>query len=109
MNGYQVTFFTQQDKRHHGKPLADWLLHLAREMGLRGATIVAASEGFGHHGRLHSAHFFELADQPLEVTMALTETESDQLFARLRAEDVHVFYVRIPVEFGVLGEPDAQA
>ncbi|HYA75998.1 MAG TPA: DUF190 domain-containing protein, partial [Burkholderiaceae bacterium] len=48
MNGYQITFFTQQDRRHHGKPLADWLVHLAKDMDLRGATLIAASEGFGH-------------------------------------------------------------
>ena len=107
MNGYQITFFTQQDKRHHGKPLADWLVHVAQEMGLRGATLVAASEGFGHHGRMHAAHFFELADQPLEVTMALTDEETERLFARLRAENVHVFYVKTAVEFGTLGEPQA--
>lgn len=104
MNGYQITFFTQQDKRHQGKPVADWLLHLAQEMGLRGATLIAGSEGFGHHGRIHSAHFFELADQPLEVLMAVTAEESDRLFERLRAEGVHLFYVKTPVEFGVLGE-----
>jgi PII-like signaling protein len=62
MNGYQITFFTQQDKRHHGKPLADWLIHLAKDIGLPGATLIAGSEGFGHHRRMHSAHFFELAD-----------------------------------------------
>jgi len=107
MNGYQITFFTQQDKRHHGKPLADWLVHVAQEMGLRGATLVAASEGFGHHGRMHAAHFFELADQPLEVTMALTDDEAERLFGRLREENVHVFYVKIAVEFGTLGEPPA--
>jgi PII-like signaling protein len=107
MNGYQITFFTQQDKRHHHKPLADWLVHLAQEMGLRGATVVAGSEGFGHHGRMHAAHFFELADQPLEVTMALTDEETEHLFARLRAENVHVFYVKTAVEFGTLGEPQA--
>jgi len=107
MNGYQITFFTQQDKRHHNKPLADWLVHLAQEMGLRGATVVAGSEGFGHHGRMHAAHFFELADQPLEVTMALTDEETERLFARLRAENVHVFYVKTAVEFGTLGEPQA--
>lgn len=107
MNGYQITFFTQQDKRHQGKPLADWLLHLAQEMGLRGATLIAGSEGFGHHGRIHSAHFFELADQPLEVLMAVTAEESDRLFERLRAEGVHLFYVKTPVEFGTLGEPGA--
>jgi uncharacterized protein len=107
MNGYQVTFFTQQDHRHKGKPVGEWLIHLARELGLRGATLVAAGEGFGHHKRLHSAHFFELADQPQEVTMALTGEESDRLFDRLEAEGVRLFYVRMAVEFGTVGEPDA--
>ena len=27
-------------------------------------------------------------------------------FERLKAEDVHLFYVKSPVEFGMLGEPD---
>ena len=107
MNGYQVTFFTQQDHRHKGKPVGDWLIHLARELGLRGATLVAAGEGFGHRGRLHSAHFFELADQPLEVVMALTTDETERLFAHLEAEGVHLFYVKAAVEFGSLGEPGA--
>lgn len=106
MQGYQITFFTQQDKRHHGKPLADWLVHLAQELGLRGATLIAGGEGFGHHGRIHSARFFELADQPQEVVMAATADETDRLFERLKAEGVHLFYVKTPVEFGVLGEAD---
>jgi PII-like signaling protein len=104
MNGYQITFFTQQDKRHHGKPLADWLVHLAKEMGLPGATLIAGSEGFGHHRRIHSAHFFELADQPLEIQMAVSKEDAERLFARLKAEGVHLFYVKTPVEFGILGE-----
>ncbi len=103
MNGYQITFFTQQDKRHYGKPLADWLVHLAKELDLRGATLIPAGEGFGHHGRLHSAHFFELADQPVEVVMAVTEEEAERLFARLEDEGVHLFYVKTAVEFGTLG------
>lgn len=106
MNGYQITFFTHQDKRHKGKPLGDWLVHLAQELGLRGATLLAGGEGFGHHRRLHSAHFFELADQPVEIMIAATVAEADKLFARLQAEDVHLFYVKTPVEFGMLGEPD---
>jgi len=28
------------------------------------------------------------------------------LFERLRAEDVHLFYVKTPVEFGVTGDDD---
>jgi len=103
MNGYQITFFTQQDHRHKDKPIADWLVHLAQDMGLRGATLIPGGEGFGHHHRIHSAHFFELADQPLEVVMAVTAEEAEQLFARLEAESVRLFYVKTPVEFGTLG------
>lgn len=106
MNGYQITFFTQQDHRHKGKPMGDWLIYLARELGLRGATLMAAGEGFGHHGRIHSAHFFELTDQPVEVVMALSLEETDRVFERLKAEGVHLFYVKIAVEFGTLGAPD---
>jgi len=107
MNGYQITFFTIDGHRHHGKPLADWLVQLAKELGLRGATLIAGSEGLGHHGRIHSAHFFELADRPIEVVMAVTEEEATRLFERLRQEGVHVFYVKTAVEFGMLGEPKA--
>lgn len=106
MKGYQITFFTQQDRRHHGKPLGDWLVHLAREMGLPGATLIAAGEGFGHDHRFHSAHFFELADQPQEIQIAVSEADSERLFATLRNEGVHVFYVKTPIEFGTLGESD---
>ena len=104
MNGYQITFFTQQDHKHKGKPLGEWLIQLAREMGLPGATLIAAGEGYGHHRRIHSAHFFELADQPQEVQLALDENDARRLFDRLQAEDVHLFYVKTAVEFGTLGE-----
>ncbi|MDE1942305.1 MAG: DUF190 domain-containing protein [Betaproteobacteria bacterium] len=103
MKGYQITFFTEQDRQHKHVPLAEWLMLTARELGLRGATRQAASEGFGRHGRLHSAHFFELGDQPQEVMLAVTEEEAERLFARLKEEGVHLFYVKTPVEFGVLG------
>lgn len=107
MNGYQITFFTQQDKRHHGKSLGEWLVFLAREMNLPGATLIAGAEGFGHHRRIHSAHFFELADQPQEIQMAVSTEDAERLFARLKAEGVHLFYVKTPVEFGTLGKPES--
>ncbi|MDE2047993.1 MAG: DUF190 domain-containing protein [Betaproteobacteria bacterium] len=104
MTGYQITFFTLQDQRHGNRPLAEWLLLTARELGLRGATLLSASEGFGQNRRLHMAHFFELADQPQEVVMAATEDEAARLFERLRSEGLRVFYVKTPVEFGVTGD-----
>ena len=107
MNGFQVTFFTQQNRRHHGKPMGEWLVHLAMEMNLRGATLLPGAEGFGHHGKIHAARFFELADQPVEVLVAVTEEEAERLFARLRSEGVSLFYVKTPVEFGMLGAEEA--
>lgn len=106
MKGHQLTFFTQQDRRYAGKPVAEWLLETARELGVRGATAFVGSEGFGHSRRFHSAHFFELADQPVEVTMAVTDEESKQLFARLEKEKIQLFYVKTPVEFGTIGSDD---
>lgn len=107
MQGYQITFFTQQDRRHDGMPLGKWILQQARALGVGGGTLIAAAEGFGHNGRFHSAHFFELADQPVEVILALGENEANKLFARLREARVKVFYVKTPVEFGEIGdEPD---
>ena len=105
MNGFQVTFFTVQKHRHNGKPVGDWLIHLARELKLTGATLIAAGEGFGHHRRIHSVHFIELVDQPIEVVMIVTAEEAERLFDRLRRENVHLFYSKIPAEFGTLGEP----
>lgn len=106
MNGYQLKFFTQQDRKHAGLPLAQWLLEEARRQGVRGATLMTASEGFGKTGRIHYAHFFELADQPQEVTMAVSEEESERIFAVIRTADVKLFYVKTPIEFGVTGEDD---
>jgi len=57
MRGFLVIFFTQQSRRHQGKMLGDWIVDLAKEMGLRGATLSTGIEGFGHTGRLHSSHF----------------------------------------------------
>lgn len=104
MNGFQLTFFTQQDRLHKHAPLGQWLLSEAQRMGLRGATLTAAGEGFGHDGKLHSAHFFELADQPIEVTMALSAADVQRLMDRLHQENIKVFYVKTPIEFGMTGD-----
>ncbi|UTH74823.1 DUF190 domain-containing protein [Chromobacterium sp. IIBBL 290-4] len=104
MQGYQLSFFTQQDHRHHGLPLGEWIMQEARRLGIRGATLFAASEGFGNDRRIHAARFFDLADQPVEVTLALSAQEADLLLQRLREEGVKVFYMKTPVEYGMLGE-----
>jgi PII-like signaling protein len=107
MKGYQVTFCTAEGRRHGHQPMAHWLMDTIRSLGITGATLTAGIEGVGRDGRLHSAHFFELADQPVEVMVAVTQAQCDQLFATLEREGADVFYVKTPVEFGVVGQPKA--
>ena len=104
MQGYQLTFFTLRSRKHAGKPLGQWLLEEAQRLGVRGASLVSASEGYGEHGQVHSARFFELGDQPVEVTMAVTAEELARLMARVAEEQLKVFYTKVPAEFGTTGE-----
>jgi uncharacterized protein len=101
MQGYQLTFITQQDRRHRGRPLAEWLLEACRTAGVGGATLIPAAEGFGRHRKIHSAHFIELADQPVEVTMAVDAAECERIFALLQQESIRIFYITAPIEFGM--------
>lgn len=82
----------------------DWIVDVAKEMGLRGATLSTGIGGFGHTGRLHSSHFFEMADQPTEIRMAITEDEYERLFKRLELEEISVFYIKTPIEMGTVGK-----
>lgn len=108
MRGYQITFFTQQDRRHGHQPLSEWLTELARSLGIAGSTTTAGVEGIGQGGKLHSVHFFELADQPVEITMMVTDAQATRLFERLQTEVSDLFYVKTAVEYGRLGsESDA--
>jgi PII-like signaling protein len=100
LDGYLVTFFTQQSRAHDGTPLAGWILEQARALGVGGATILAGQEGFGHDGRVHSDSLFDMEDPPLQVVLALTPEECEQLLAAISAQGHRVFYVKSRVEFG---------
>ncbi len=103
MNGYQIQFLTEQNRRIEHQPASQWLLNLARELGISGATVYCGVESVGADGRRHSAKFFELTDQPLEVMMAVSDEQAERLFERLRSTETRLVYVKSPVEFGELG------
>lgn len=103
MQGYLITFFTELNRRHQGKQIHEWLLALAQQLHLRGVTISAASTGLDHAGHIHSASFFELADQPVKIQFVLSPQEADVLFSHIQQEQLQLFYVKVPAEFGTLG------
>lgn len=107
MQGFQITFITEDNRKHGHVALAQWLLQTAKSLGIRGATCLAGYEGYGRDGRIHSEGFVELADRPVMVIMAVAPEQADALFALLEREKANVFYVRLPVELGVAGGIDS--
>jgi len=103
MQGYQLTFFTEQERRHLHKPMGEWLLRFAQQHGAVGGTVMAGAQGFDHLGHIHSAHFFELADQPIAVTVSIDEAACQRLMEALAQEAIDVAYVKVPIEFGRIG------
>lgn len=103
MKGYQLTFFCEQNRRHEHSSLGEWLLRFSKEHGAVGGTIMQGSQGFDHLGNIHSAHFFELADQPIAITMSINEAECEKLLEALNEAGVRVSYTKIPIEYGQTG------
>ncbi|WP_321924584.1 DUF190 domain-containing protein [Paraburkholderia guartelaensis] len=108
MNGYQLTFYTEHNRRHDHRTVCEWLLHEANRLGIHGVSVINCAEGTGHAGAHHGAHLLNLADQPVQIILAVTEDEAQRMLEAVEAEHVHVFYTRTPIEFGVLGGEEPQ-
>lgn len=104
MKGSQLTIYANQSHRVGHTTVVAWLLDQAKLSDIEGATVIEASEGIDSHGKYHAARFFELADQPLTVIFAADDAHIDALLTRLRESGVRLFYTRLPIEYGMLGE-----
>ena len=67
-----------ENDKHEGRPLYEWLVHRARELGLAGATVTRGIEGFGAHSRLHTAKILRLSeDLPIVVEIVDVQEKID--------------------------------
>ena len=103
MKGTLLRFYVHENRRHRRILLYEWLLQQAKRLGIHGGSAFRAIAGFGRHGILHEEHFFELAgDLTVEIDFAVTDEEADRLLQCIRDERIGIFYVRMPIEFGVI-------
>lgn len=106
MKGTHLKFYVQEKRRLHGILAYEWLLEKAKGIGLQGGCAFRAIAGFGRHGVMHEDHFFELqGDLTVEVGFAVTDGDADRLLRAIEEEKVSIFFVRVPIEFGVVN-PD---
>ena len=105
MTGCYLKFYVQEKRKLHGILAYEWLLERAKHVGIPGGSAFRAIAGYGRHGNLHEDHFYELAgDLPVEVGFAVPDDQADSLIELIRQEGVSVFYVRLPLEFGVINQ-----
>lgn len=100
--GYQLTFYTLQSRKYNGDYIADWLERIAQLAGISGITVTNTTKGLGHDGKWHSASFFELADQPLEIIMITDEETCIKLFTLLEEQKPNLFYTKTAIEYGII-------
>jgi PII-like signaling protein len=104
MNAVMLRLFTEEDHKHQGKLVYEWLLETGRELGISGGSAFRAIAGYGHGGRMHEDTFFELGGKlPVEVMFAASDEQADALVARIAADGLRLFYIRTAAETGTTG------
>lgn len=107
MNGTLLRFYVHENRKHRHRLLYEWLLEQANSLGIHGGSAFRAIAAFGRHGVLHEEHFFELAgDLTVEIDFAVSDDEAQRLLDRIKAEGISIFYVRVPIEYGVIEGKD---
>ncbi len=86
IEGKLVRIFIGEGDRHGHRPLYTAIVHLAREMGLGGATVLRGIEGFGADSVLHTARLLRLSeDLPIVVEIVGTEQKLGPFLERVEA------------------------
>lgn len=109
MKGYQISFFTQQDRKVKGMTVSEFIIGNANKIGIRGGTVITGSQGFGRDGKIRSVHFFDLVEQPLEITFAVTDDEKEVLYRMLDENGIDIFFIQTPIEFGMSSKRNTEA
>jgi hypothetical protein len=104
MNAVMLRLFTEEDHKHKGKLVYEWLMETGRELGIPGGSAFRALAGYGHHGRIHEDSFFELAGKlPVEVMFAANAEQVEALLSRISSEGLRLFFIRTVAETGTTG------
>lgn len=81
-----LRIFIGESDKHHGRPLYEVIVQLARKMGLAGATVLRGVMGFGASSRIHTAKILrlsedlpiviEIVDKPERIALILPEIDA---------------------------------
>ena len=86
--GLEARIYIGESDTWHGRPLYEAIVHLLRERGLAGATVLRGIEGFGAKAHLHTTRILRLSED-LPVLIEVVDQE-DRLRAILPELDAMV-------------------
>lgn len=97
-----LTFYVSEQHYFAGKPLYEWLLETAKNLGISGGSAFRAIAGYGRHGKLHEDTFFELAGElAVKVEFILDDEHATKLLTLLGTKSLKVFYTQQQVFAGI--------
>ncbi len=88
--------FIGESDRHHGRPLYEVIVEMARTEGLAGATVLRGTLGFGANSRIHTAKVLRLSED-LPMVVEIVDT-TEKLVPFLQKLDAIVTEGLITVE-----------
>lgn len=106
MKGFELIFIAARSRRHNGRPVLDEVARLAGTLDIRRMTRRYDVSGVGADGHSHSAHFFELTDEPEELMFVLDGDKADRLLRAVEEAEPHVFCLRRPIDYWQFGASD---
>jgi len=84
--GRLLRVFVGESDKHEGRPLYEWIVRRARELGLAGATVLRGLEGFGAASRIHTAKILRLSsDLPLVIEIVDTADKIEAFLPEIDA------------------------
>lgn len=72
--GQLLRIFIGERNKHDGKPLYEWIVLQAKQMGLAGATVLRGMMGFGANSRIHTTKILRLSED-LPVIIEIVDTQ----------------------------------
>ena len=81
--GRILRIFLEEELKHEGIPLYEWIVKAAQKQKLAGATVLRGLEGFGLHHKMLTAKILRLSSNLPIVIEVTDETEKIEAFFSL--------------------------
>ena len=79
-----LRIFIGEADRYEGKPLYEAIVHLARQRGMAGATVLRGLMGFGADSRIHTAKILRLSeDLPIVIEIVDKPERIEKILPKL--------------------------